>query len=84
MHNMPLILQTKSWSIDTIQKTGLLYVYGGNVDNQEMNTTFCHHCKKPIITRRNLSIKDSVNIDNEGKCVFCSTQIPVVFDKIDF
>lgn len=81
----------KQTSIDIIRKAikiakdvGLLYVYGGNIDDQEISTTFCHNCKKPIITRRNLSIKDSINIDNEGKCVFCNTQIPGVFEKIGF
>lgn len=81
----------KQTSIETIKRAvriakdaGLKYVYGGNVDNEEMNTTFCHNCKKPIISRRNINIEDSINIDNDGKCVFCKTKIPGVFDKIDF
>lgn len=80
----------KETSLETIKKAvkiayneGLKYVYGGNVIDEELTTTFCHNCKKPLISRENLRVNNEVNIDNEGKCVFCGTNIPGVFQKIN-
>lgn len=72
-------------AVKIAQNAGLLCVYGENVNNQEINTIFFHNCKKKtIITKRNLTIKTSINIYNERKCVFYNIKIPNNFNKIDF
>jgi pyruvate formate lyase activating enzyme len=58
-------------------KSGLQYVYIGNVPGHAAENTYCHHCSKMIIERRGFSILSS-NLD-KGKCRFCGAQIPGVW-----
>ncbi|MHA1269763.1 MAG: AmmeMemoRadiSam system radical SAM enzyme [Candidatus Helarchaeota archaeon] len=56
-------------------KVGLYYVYVGNIYSENGETTFCPHCKKPIIIRRGYSILD-IKIEN-GKCSYCQNKIDI-------
>ena len=57
---------------------GLHYVYTGNIADDEGSTTFCPGCKKPVIRRNWLEMK-SVDIDKDGKCKHCETNIAGIF-----
>ncbi len=48
----------------------LNYVYLGNVPSDITSTTFCKHCKKPIITRSYYAIIN-IELDKKGKCIHC-------------
>ncbi len=54
-------------------KTGLRYVYTGNVPGEEGENTFCYNCGQIVIKRWGYNILE-YNIHN-GKCKFCSAEI---------
>ncbi len=53
-------------------KSGLEYVYAGNIDNEE--STFCPKCQKTIIERKNYNIR---RFDKKGFCFNCNNKIPI-------
>jgi pyruvate formate lyase activating enzyme len=59
-------------------KEGMKYVYIGNVPGHEGEHTYCHHCKRMIVERRGYSIQ--TNNIRDGRCSFCSTSIPGVWE----
>lgn len=63
---------------DIAMSHGIRYVYIGNVPGHDANHTYCHQCKKRIITRNGYSIGEK-HID-KGRCSFCQTPIPGVWD----
>lgn len=54
-------------------KTGLRYVYTGNVPGEEGENTFCYKCGKVLIKRFGYNILE-YNIQ-DGKCKFCHADI---------
>lgn len=58
-------------------KTGLQYVYIGNVPGHASESTFCPKCKKIVVERRGFTILAS-NLKNNS-CKFCNTTIPGVW-----
>jgi len=54
-------------------KSGIKYVYVGNVHNLEGQTTYCPNCNEPLIIRDWHSVID--NKLKEGKCRKCDTRI---------
>lgn len=63
---------------DIGKKCGLNYIYIGNVVGFG-NDTYCHSCKKLLVSREGFSISN-YNI-KEGKCIYCNTIIPGTFEK---
>jgi pyruvate formate lyase activating enzyme len=61
----------------TALKTGLNYVYVGNVMTEEAENTYCPKCKELLIERKGFSITKN-NIKNR-KCPKCKTSIPGVW-----
>ncbi len=60
------------------QSIGLRYVYIGNVRGlEDVQTTFCPSCKKPVIERDVFAVT-SMNLD-AGRCKFCKTKIAGVW-----
>jgi pyruvate formate lyase activating enzyme len=57
---------------------GIKFCYLGNVLDREGQTTFCPQCKKPLIERDWHSVVKN-NLKN-GKCGFCGTLIPGVYE----
>ncbi len=54
-------------------RTGINYVYVGNVHNIEGQTTYCPQCKQAIITRDWHSV---MNVKMDGnRCGYCNTEI---------
>ena len=62
-------------------KAGIKYVYTGNINHKETQTTYCHACRKLVIER------DWYNIGKYklkgNACQHCGETIPGRFDKLD-
>ena len=65
-------------SREIAMNAGLHYVYTGNIINPDGSTTFCPSCKKPVIKRNWLEMKN-IDVDKDGKCKHCGTKIAGVF-----
>jgi len=59
------------------KEVGLDYVTIGNVPGHIYNSTFCPNCKKRIIHRKHFTVLS--NEVEEGKCKFCKTKIPGIW-----
>jgi pyruvate formate lyase activating enzyme len=60
-------------------QAGLKYVYLGNLPGNPAESTHCHHCGKPVISRRGYSVGE-VNL-KDGKCRSCGTKIPGIWPR---
>jgi pyruvate formate lyase activating enzyme len=58
---------------------GLHFVYTGNVHNIEGDTTFCPHCRAPLIVRDWYQI-NQYRLTPEGHCPDCGTALAGRFD----
>ncbi len=59
-------------------RSGLRYVYIGNVSGHLGENTYCPRCGKVLIHRYGYAILEN-NI-REGKCIFCAEPIPGIWD----
>ncbi|HNY03199.1 MAG TPA: AmmeMemoRadiSam system radical SAM enzyme [Bacteroidales bacterium] len=59
-------------------QSGIRYVYIGNVPGTQAESTYCHHCRKPVIERRGFSILANNLV--RGTCRFCGTPVPGVWE----
>ncbi len=59
---------------------GLHYVYTGNIHDAKTQSTYCHNCKKLLIERDWYELGEFHIRD--GKCEFCDTIIPGVFENV--
>ncbi len=60
-------------------KTGLKYVYLGNIPQHPSENTYCHNCSQLIIPRRGYAVGDMKL--KEGNCAFCGTAIPGIWSQ---
>ncbi|RJR32159.1 AmmeMemoRadiSam system radical SAM enzyme [Candidatus Parcubacteria bacterium] len=58
------------------KESGLNYVYGGNIVDEKSSTTFCPHCKTPVIKRIGYNIK---RMDFGGYCPNCHYKVSGTF-----
>lgn len=70
--------QTIKSACDIAKKEGLLYVYSGNIIDEENSNTYCPLCKKAVIKRRGFEIIE-YDLTCEGNCAFCFDNIAGVF-----
>ncbi len=61
------------------RKTGLRYVYIGNVPGHEFESTYCPKCRRRIIYRVGYVIRD-IKI-KQGKCVYCGQAIAGIWTR---
>ncbi len=54
-------------------KTGLKYVYTGNVPSENGENTFCYNCNNLLIDRQGFYVKK--NLIENGKCAHCGAHI---------
>ncbi|WP_288006722.1 radical SAM protein [Thermofilum sp.] len=61
------------------KKSGLRYVYVGNLHNPRYETTYCPKCGRPVIVRNNYRVVDwkLEKRDNEWKCKYCGYPVPI-------
>lgn len=62
---------------DIAVRTGLKYVYLGNINSPKHQTTFCPGCNKELIKRDWHSV--ILNVIDNGVCPYCKTKIKGVF-----
>ena len=70
-------LDTLEKARNIAMKTGIRYVYIGNVPGTAAENTYCPSCKKTVIERRGFSIL--ANNLNHGACKFCNAKIAGVW-----
>jgi len=73
----PTPVATLEKAADIARKTGLHYVYVGNVPGHEGETTYCPHCKRAVIKRIGYTVAED-NVRG-GRCKFCKGEIGGVF-----
>jgi pyruvate formate lyase activating enzyme len=72
-------IQTLEKARNVALKSGIKYVYIGNVPAHKTENTFCHKCERMVVERRGFTIiKNELNL---GKCKFCGENIPGVWIK---
>ncbi|GAB3997124.1 AmmeMemoRadiSam system radical SAM enzyme [Glycomyces albus] len=59
-------------------RTGLRYVYTGNVHDPANQTTYCPGCGEALVVRDWYRI-DRYELSDSGQCTFCGTDIPGVY-----
>jgi len=69
-HPSPTPISTLESAYEIAKKSGLRYVYIGNVPGHIYNSTFCPSCNRKIIHRTHFDVVE-MNITN-GKCKFCN------------
>jgi pyruvate formate lyase activating enzyme len=74
----PTSLETLLKAYNIGKKTGLHYVYTGNILNLETESTFCPKCGNLVIQRLGIQLIENKLIKN--KCPYCGHQIPGIFD----
>ena len=80
MKNVPMTpIETLLKAYNIAKEVGVLYPYLGNVPHGEYENTVCPNCGSLCIERYGYSI--SLTGVKDGKCVKCSTDIPIVVDK---
>ncbi len=62
----PTSLEILRKARDIAKKQEMLYVYTGNLPDDEGNTTFCPKCKEPVIMRKGFYVSE--NKLKKGKC----------------
>jgi pyruvate formate lyase activating enzyme len=60
-------------------KTGLKYVYLGNIPQHPAENTYCHNCNQLIISRRGYNVGE-IKL-KAGRCAFCGTAIPGIWSQ---
>ncbi|MDD3777715.1 MAG: AmmeMemoRadiSam system radical SAM enzyme [Actinomycetota bacterium] len=59
------------------KEAGLKYVYGGNIYDLDLETTYCCQCGQPLIKRDGFAV--SYNGLEAGKCPHCGVRLEGVF-----
>ena len=68
----PLDTMTKAY--ETAKKSGLKFVYMGNVPGQGLADTYCPNCRRMLIQRKQFAVY--CNDVKEGKCKYCGNPVP--------
>jgi pyruvate formate lyase activating enzyme len=72
-HFPPTPISTLESAYEIAKKSGLRYVYVGNVPGHIYNSTFCPSCNRKVIHRTHLDVLEMNVVD--GKCSFCNFPI---------
>ena len=72
-------LETLEKAREIAMKSGIRYVYIGNVPGTQAENTFCPACKKPVIERCGFTIL--ANHIDKDVCKFCNTKIAGVWGQ---
>jgi pyruvate formate lyase activating enzyme len=62
------------------RKNGVRHAYTGNVHDPAGGSTYCHECGKLLIERDWYELGEW-NLNREGRCRFCGTVLPGVFEE---
>jgi pyruvate formate lyase activating enzyme len=70
-------VETLEKHVEIGRKSGLDYVYIGNVPGHPDESTYCPGCKKVLIKRYGYEILE-YNLDANNRCKFCGNKTPIV------
>jgi pyruvate formate lyase activating enzyme len=73
----PTPVATLDRAAEIARKSGMRYVYIGNVPGHDAENTSCHKCGRLIVARRGYVV--TTNEIRGGKCGFCQEPIPGVW-----
>ncbi len=80
------MLDKPATPIETLQRArriaqgnGVRYAYVGNVHDEDGDSTYCHSCGQRVIGR-DWYVLTSWDLDSQGKCQHCGTQVAGRFD----
>jgi pyruvate formate lyase activating enzyme len=62
---------------DIAKRSGLNYVYIGNVPGNQFESTYCPKCGALVIGRYGLQMMEW-KLDKDNRCPSCKTTIPIV------
>jgi pyruvate formate lyase activating enzyme len=65
-------------AFDVASKSGIQYIYLGNVAGHWAENTYCHKCRKTLIERRVFTILENRIV--KGSCSFCGEKIPGIWE----
>ncbi|MCE0495513.1 AmmeMemoRadiSam system radical SAM enzyme [Vibrio salinus] len=68
-------LDTLLQARDIALKTGLNYVYTGNILNENSESTYCPHCHNIVLHRHRYQLRHN-HITPQGECMHCHSPIP--------
>lgn len=68
-------IKTLKKAVEIGKKTGLKYVYAGNISNTPLDDTFCPQCNTLCVDRNNYLIR---RYDKNGKCPECSFKLNII------
>lgn len=75
MENYPMTpLDTLKRAYEIGQKSGLRFVYAGNIIEESLENTYCPKCKALLIERQGYNVKIKESFRN-GRCLKCNTDI---------
>ena len=70
----PTPVKTLERAREVAMNEGIRFAYAGNVPGHPGENTYCHSCKKTLITRSGYRIEENRIAD--GKCPDCETPVP--------
>jgi len=77
--NLPYTpVDTLEKAVKIANKSGLQYVYIGNVPGHDAENTFCPKCKKKIISRKGFTLLENHII--KGNCEYCGNKIAGIWE----
>ena len=74
----PTPLSTLARARDIALANGVRYAYTGNVHDKAGGSTYCHSCGE-ILIGRDWYVLSDWNLTHDGKCRYCDTPCPGVF-----
>ncbi len=78
MENLPPAPERKILeAIEIGKKSGLNYVYAGNLPGSKFENSFCPYCGKEVISRVGFMV-NAIELDNNSCCKFCREELPFV------
>lgn len=77
-HHPPTPVETLIRARNIAIRKGLRYVYTGNVYHPEGSNTYCHNCKKIIVSREGYQITN-YHLTEQGTCKFCGAKCAGIF-----
>ncbi len=72
----PTPVETLEKAMDIADKTGMLYVYCGNIPGHQREHTYCPECGKEVIKRRGMRVVE-IKLNNYGGCNNCGCEINI-------
>ncbi len=78
MNNRGAQIQDIDIAVSIAKKVGLKNVYGGNIVNTRLSSTFCPLCGKEVVERGYMGLKKNLLI--KGRCPFCKTMVKGVWE----